>query len=64
MRKILGLISIGIINEVGWVGSSEQVADRLIKLVELEIRRFVVLPHSVVSGPLSTMGHFAKHLVH
>lgn len=63
MRHHLALIPDGLIDAFGWAGTPDLVARRVVELVDVGVRRFVVLPHAVAGGFVDTMSAFASEVI-
>lgn len=63
MRARLGLIPEELIEAFGWVGGPTRVAEQIGRLLELGVRRVVVLPHSPDGDPIPTMEAFASRVM-
>jgi alkanesulfonate monooxygenase SsuD/methylene tetrahydromethanopterin reductase-like flavin-dependent oxidoreductase (luciferase family) len=60
MRENLDLVPDRLVDGFGWVGSTERIAERVMELTDLGVRRFVVLPHSLSGDPEPTVAAFRK----
>jgi len=63
MSKRLHLIPPALIDGFGWVGTPERVAEQVLRLTDLGIRRVVVLPHALSGDPVPTIAAFIRDVV-
>jgi 5,10-methylenetetrahydromethanopterin reductase len=63
MSKHLDLIPTGLIDGFSWVGTPERIAEQVLRLTALGVRRVVVLPHALSGDPVPTLAEFMRSVV-
>ena len=63
MRQHLALIPDELIDAFGWAGTPDLIARRVGELIDVGVRRFVVLPHAVPGRFVGTMSAFASEVI-